>query len=198
MIVIKTRQPDPELEQKIRMLLEREHIEAEQISIGSQEKLVFPGLTLDGMTHEVSCNGRKTSLTRLEFDLLLILASHEEQVFSKEKLFRAVWGQNCDDTLKVVANTVSNLRKKLAGCGSFIRTTHGGYAFVSQKENDPACWVSVKQFSKNDTATACQDWLRSTRLGRGSIKSHVRTVKVLGMGLFAFQERIHLWKGVTH
>ncbi len=48
-----------------------------------------------------------------------------------------MWGQNCDDTLKVVANTVSNLRKKLAGCGSFIRTTHGGYTFVSQKENDP-------------------------------------------------------------
>ena len=22
------------------------------------------------------------------------------------------------------------------------------------------CWVSVKQFSRNDTATACQDWLR--------------------------------------
>ena len=94
--------------------------------------------TLDGMAHEVSCNGRKVSLTRLEFDLLLMLASHEGQIFSKEELFRAVWGQNCDDTLKVVANTVSNLRKKLAGCGSFIRTTHGGYAFVSQKENDPA------------------------------------------------------------
>ena len=67
-----------------------------------------------------------------------------------------------------------------------------------EPEDVTYCWVSVKQFSKNDTATACQDWLRSTRLGRGSIKSHVRTVKVLGMGLFAFQERIHLWKGVTH
>lgn len=100
MIVIKTRQPDPELEQKIRMLLEREHIEAEQISIDSWEKLVLPGLTLDGMTHEVSCNGRKVSLTRLEFDLLLMLASHEGQIFSKEELFRAVWGQNCDDTLR--------------------------------------------------------------------------------------------------
>ena len=66
------------------------------------------------------------------------------------------------------------------------------------KQGGRYCWVSVKQFSKNDTATACQDWLRSTRLGRGGIKSHVRTVKVLGMGLFAFQERIHLWKGVTH
>ena len=38
----------------------------------------------------------------------------------------------------------------------------------------------------------------STQLGRGSTKSHVCTVKVLGMGLFAFQERVHLWKGVTH
>ena len=60
------------------------------------------------------------------------------------------------------------------------------------------CWVSVKQFSRIDTATACQDWLRSTRLGRGSIKSHVRTVKVLGMGLFAYQGSVHLWQGVTH
>mgnify|MGYP001534088873 CR=1 FL=1 len=71
MIVIKTRQPDPELEQKIRMLLEREHIEAEQISIDSWEKLVLPGLTLDGMTHEVSCNGRKVSLTRFAADACL-------------------------------------------------------------------------------------------------------------------------------
>ena len=138
MIIIKTRQPDPELEHKIRMLLEREHIEAEQISIGLQEKLILPGLTLDGMTHEVSCSGRKVSLTRLEFDLLLILASHEGQIFSKDELFCAVWGQNCDDTLKVVANTISNLRKKLADCGNFIRTTHGGYTFMNPKENDPA------------------------------------------------------------
>ena len=68
----------------------------------------------------------------------------------------------------------------------------------NEKQEVPTCWVFVKQFSRNDMATACQDWLRSTRLGRGSIKSHVRTVKVLGMGLFAFQERVHLWKGVTH
>ena len=60
------------------------------------------------------------------------------------------------------------------------------------------CWVSVKQFSRNDTATALSGLVTSTRLGRGSIKSHVRTVKVLGMGLFAFQERVRLWQGVTH
>ena len=67
-----------------------------------------------------------------------------------------------------------------------------------EKQSVPDCWVSVKQFSRNDTATACQDWLRSTRLGRGSIKSHVRTVKVLGMGLFTYRGSVHLYQGVTH
>ena len=67
-----------------------------------------------------------------------------------------------------------------------------------EKQSVPDCWVSVKQFSKNDTATACQDWLRSTRLGRGSIKSHVHTVKVFGMGLFAYRGSVHLYQGVTH
>ena len=67
-----------------------------------------------------------------------------------------------------------------------------------EKQSVPDCWVSVKQFSRNDTATACQDWLRSTRLGRGSIKSHVRTGKVLSMGLFAYRGSVHLYQGVTH
>ena len=36
-------------------------------------------------------------------------------------------------------------------------------AHISGKEKQevPACWVFVKQFSRNDTATACQDWLRA-------------------------------------
>ena len=30
----------------------------------------------------------------------------------------------------------------------------------NEKQEVPARWVFVKQFSRNDTATACQDWLR--------------------------------------
>ena len=31
---------------------------------------------------------------------------------------------------------------------------------TKEKQEVPARWVFVKQFSRNDTATACQDWLR--------------------------------------
>ena len=29
-----------------------------------------------------------------------------------------------------------------------------------EKQEVPTCWVFVKQFSRSDMATACQDWLR--------------------------------------
>ncbi len=32
---------------------------------------------------------------------------------------------------------------------------------TKEKQEVPTCWVFVKQFSRNDTATACQDWLRA-------------------------------------
>ena len=99
---------------------------------------------------------------------------------------RLCHGWRCKRAFLVILFTFSKFQKVFHGSPS------------NEKQSVLDCWVSVKQFSRNDTATACQDWLRSTRLGRGSIKSHVRTVKVLGMGLFAFQERVHLWKGVTH
>ena len=136
MIVIKTRQPDPELEGKILAFLEREHIDAGQISISSRDKLTFPGLTIDVTTREVLYGSRKLPLTRLEFDLLLVLASHEGNACSKSELFSAVWGRGSEDTLKVVANTISNLRRKIGDSSGqgYIRTVQGGYAFSVSPE----------------------------------------------------------------
>ena len=61
--------------------------------------------------------------------MLLFLASNPGVTLSKEDLFFAVWGRDSADTLKVVANTVSNLRRKLGGSHTYIRTVRGGYVF---------------------------------------------------------------------
>lgn len=132
MIIIYENVPTEELEEKIIAFLKQEHIDVKRIFISSQNMLTFPGLIINGMSREVMYMDRKLPLTRLEYDLLVVLASCEGKVFSKEELFAAVWGENCEDTLKVVANTISNLRKKMgksAGCRSYIQTVHGGYAF---------------------------------------------------------------------
>lgn len=114
MIVIRANTPDQVLEQTILSLLQQAQIEAEQITFCAKKKLELPGLVIDNTRHEISANGRNVSLTRLESDLLWVLAVCEGTTLSKKELFDAVWGKDCADTLKVVGNTVSNLRKKLA------------------------------------------------------------------------------------
>lgn len=131
MIVIRANTPDQVLEQTILSLLQQAQIEAEQITFCAKKKLELPGLVIDNTRHEISANGRNISLTRLESDLLWVLAVCEGTTLSKKELFDAVWGKDCADTLKVVGNTVFNLRKKLAFCGldGCLCTVGGGYAF---------------------------------------------------------------------
>ena len=113
MLIIKSKQPGKELEKHLLELLKKAKIDAELFSFSSQYRFTFQGLTIDGSSQQVLQSGRPVPLTNNEFNLLLFLASHPEQVFSKEELFRAVWGEDSENTQKVVANTISNLRKKI-------------------------------------------------------------------------------------
>lgn len=128
MIIIQANGAERELEEKILALLRREDIAAERISLSSRHTLTFPELTIDGRSQQAFQNGTVLALTRIEFNMLL-LASNPGVTLSKEDLFSAVWGRDSADTLKVVANTVSNLRRKLGGSQTYIRTVRGGYVF---------------------------------------------------------------------
>lgn len=135
MIIIRSKQNDPALEAQILALLRREHIEAEQFSLSTQQPLSVRGLTIDGGSRQVSCQGRAVSLTRMEFDLLLFLAENVGKRLTKGDIFRAVWGKDSADTMKVVANTISNLRRKMGpdccGC-DYIQTVPGGYCLPAE------------------------------------------------------------------
>ena len=129
MIIIQANGAERDLEEKILALLRREDIAAERVSLSSRHTLTFPELTIDGRSQQAFQNGTALALTRIEFNMLLFLASNPGVTLSKEDLFFAVWGRDSADTLKVVANTVSNLRRKMGGSHTYIRTVRGGYVF---------------------------------------------------------------------
>lgn len=58
--------------------------EAESFEIGP--------LRIDTATHAASLHGDRVTLRRLEFELLLHLASDPQRVFHKQELLNAVWG----------------------------------------------------------------------------------------------------------
>jgi len=101
--------------------------------------LRFPGLVIDPASRQVWRDGRELALTPKEFDLLLFLARHPHQVFTREQLFEAVWGERY---LDVDANTVTvhirRLRLRLGddpARGGLIRTVWGvGYRFEPPRD----------------------------------------------------------------
>jgi DNA-binding response OmpR family regulator len=74
-------------------------------------RLRFGHLAIDPRAREVSVNGAPVALTPKEYELLLFLAEHPRQVFTREQLFDRIWGDFGD--LHTVTVHIARLREKI-------------------------------------------------------------------------------------
>jgi len=123
-----------ELVARVRAMLRRPRGEA--ATTPEEEKpLAFGELEIDPARRRVRLGENEVSLTALEFDLLLALASRPGFVFGRRRLLERVWGEDYFGDDHVVDVHVANLRKKLNaaedGAGNrYVRTVRGvGYRF---------------------------------------------------------------------
>lgn len=96
--------------------------------------LEAPGLPpcMDARTRRVRLGRQEIYLSEKEFDLLYLLYVNQNDVFTKEQLYEAVWGQPSNGCCHAVENTVFQVRKKLRpyGGAGLIQTVAGrGYRF---------------------------------------------------------------------
>jgi DNA-binding response OmpR family regulator len=78
-----------------------------------QAPLKFGEISLDPAARRVSVRGREVRLTQREFDLLLFLAQHPGQVFSRDDLMQAVWQYSFYTDNSTVTVHVRRLRAKI-------------------------------------------------------------------------------------
>lgn len=120
-----------ELASRVRAILRRTG--AASPSRTEPERLSYPGLTIYPLAHRVEVDGRAVELTAKEFDLLIMLARSEGRVFSRQSLFRTVWGFDYIGDSRTLDVHVGTLRKKLEGDQAgrqYITTIRGvGYRF---------------------------------------------------------------------
>ncbi len=79
-----------ELVSRVRAVLRRAG--REQYEPQSAQKLVFGDLVIDPPGRLVTLAGQEVPLTAREFDMLLLLANHPRQVFTRDQLLERVWG----------------------------------------------------------------------------------------------------------
>ena len=76
----------------------------------------------------VRVDGKEVTLTLKEFELLCLLLSKQETVFSRSQLLDRIWGYEFDGESRTIDVHVRTLRQKLGSAGKYIKTVRGiGY-----------------------------------------------------------------------
>ena len=103
---------------------------------GEEEKttdISFPALTVSIAEYDVHYEGKKIEMPPQELEVLYFLASHPNQVFTREQLLRQVWGFDFFGDSRTVDVHIKRVREKLPDSEKYgwsIYTVRGvGYKF---------------------------------------------------------------------
>jgi DNA-binding response OmpR family regulator len=98
-----------------------------------KKEIRIRGLLIDEKARRIYVNNVEVSLTSKEFDILLFLAQHPNQVFSKEDLFERIWGLDSSGDITTITVHIRKIRGKIELDPSnpqYIETVWGaGYRF---------------------------------------------------------------------
>jgi two-component system KDP operon response regulator KdpE len=121
-----------ELLARVNAMLRRRMMSSPEETSG---KLLIDGLSIDLDSRRVHAGDGEVSLTKIEYALLVELASHPDAVIGHQTLLAQVWGsqyQGADHYLHIY---LGRLRKKLGQHGELLETVSGvGYRLLRQRK----------------------------------------------------------------
>mgnify|MGYP001047100254 FL=1 len=96
----------------------------------STTELTFAGIVINMDKKELTVDGEKEALTKTEFEILALLATNVDKVFSREDIIQTVWRETPYITERTVDVHIARLRKKMGEYSSLIANRSGyGYRF---------------------------------------------------------------------
>ena len=118
---------------RIKALLRRSQYSQAPIKETDDQESSYEELYIHISHRQIKLANTSIDLTAREFDLLVYLANHAEQVFSRNQLLDAVWGYSHEGYEHTVNTHINRLRNKLKRSDNkadFIQTVWGvGYKF---------------------------------------------------------------------
>ncbi|CCO08298.1 response regulator transcription factor [Desulforamulus hydrothermalis] len=123
-----------ELALRVKAVLRRSRGVAEK---RNRDVLEYPHVRIEYTTRLVRIWGQEVALTAKEFDMLWLMASHPNQVFSRLQLLEKIWESHFEGDEDTVTVHIRRLRRKIekdAANPQLIKTVWGvGYKFEPPK-----------------------------------------------------------------
>lgn len=84
-----------------------------KVEVEEPDEISIRNLYVNKVTHEVKVDDEQIKLTKIEFDILYLLAKNPNKVFSTEEIFENVWKEKNFDATNNVMVHIRRLRNKL-------------------------------------------------------------------------------------
>ena len=127
-----------ELIARVKAQLRRAEKYNKALTVENEGAIYFAhGLEVNSDTHICKLYGKELSVTPIEFDILLYLCKHMNQVVTSEELFEAVWKEKYMEANNTVFVHIARIREKMgenARKPKFIKTVWGvGYKLENEE-----------------------------------------------------------------
>ncbi len=100
------------------------------VQMKEQDQLQYKGLVIHISKKKVTIDNEEISLTKKEFEILLLLLHNQGRVFSREDILTKVWNDESYVLDRTIDVNITRLRKKIGEYGKQIVTRLGyGYCF---------------------------------------------------------------------
>jgi two-component system alkaline phosphatase synthesis response regulator PhoP len=114
---------------RVKALLKRSSEIASDVD-GNEKILKIGNIVIDKERYILQIEGRELTLPRKEFELLSLLVSKPDKVFTRDEIYKAVWGNNVIVGDRTIDVHIRKLREKIGN--DHIRTLKGiGYKFIT-------------------------------------------------------------------
>jgi two-component system, OmpR family, alkaline phosphatase synthesis response regulator PhoP len=114
---------------RVKALLKRRSVKNEDAISGELTRIVSGDLVIDKERYLVLKKGKEIILPRKEFELLSLLISKPEKVFTREEILDRVWGENIVVGDRTIDVHIRKIREKLGD--KYIHTVKGiGYKYL--------------------------------------------------------------------
>jgi DNA-binding response OmpR family regulator len=104
-----------ELLARVRAVLRRSQLSAQQNMQGLRSTIIIGELTIDFAQHAVTMAGREIELTPVEYRLLAYLAQNAGRVVTQDLLLEHVWGEEYAGESHLLQVNINRLRRKIEG-----------------------------------------------------------------------------------
>lgn len=115
---------------RVRSVLRRSQHQSKIATEDSDSIIRFEDLEINLLKKRCTISDEEISLTRKEFDILVLLLSNRGSILSREQIMKRVWSDEVVVLDRTIDVNITRMRKKLGKYGNHIITRTGyGYGF---------------------------------------------------------------------